>query len=50
MRDANKSMAVKFEGSCKEIIGTCISLGCTIDGKSPKEITSLINSGEIKCQ
>jgi large subunit ribosomal protein L12e len=49
MRDAKKSMAVSFEGSCKEILGTCVSLGCTIDGKSPKEMTALINDGEIKC-
>ena len=50
MRDAGKSMAIDFEGTCKEIIGTCVSLGCTIDGKSPKEITSLIKSGEMKCE
>ena len=49
MREANKSMAVEMEGSVKEILGTCVSLGCTIDGKSPKEMTSLINEGEIKC-
>ena len=49
MREANKSMAVEFEGTCKEILGTAVSLGCTIDGKSAKETTSLINEGEIKC-
>ena len=49
MREANKSMAIEFEGSCKEILGTCVSLGCTVDGKSPKEVTELINSGEIRC-
>ena len=49
MRDNKKSMAIEFEGSCKEILGTAISLGCTVDGKSPKEITDLINKGEIKC-
>merc|ERR1740116_162871 len=49
MREAKKSMAVEMEGSVKEILGTCVSLGCTIDGKSPKEMTSLINEGEIKC-
>ena len=49
MREANKSMAVEIDGSVKEILGTCVSLGCTIDGKSPKEMTSLINEGEIKC-
>ena len=49
MREANKSMAIEFEGSCKEILGTCVSLGCTVDGKSAKEVTELINSGEIRC-
>merc|ERR1719440_168005 len=47
MREAGKSMAVEFEGTCKEILGTAVSLGCTIDGKSSKEITALINDGEI---
>ena len=49
MRDANKSMSKELSGSCKEILGTCVSLGCTIDGKSPKETQSLIDDGEIKC-
>ena len=49
MREAGKSMAIEFEGSCKEILGTCVSLGCTVDGKSAKEVTELINSGEIRC-
>ena len=42
-----KSMAVDFKGTVKEVLGTCVSLGCTVDGKSPKEITANINSGEI---
>ena len=37
----------EFKGTVKEVLGTCVSLGCTIDGKSPKEITTLINDGEI---
>ena len=48
-RETKKSMAITFEGTCKEVLGTCVSLGCTIDGKSAKEVTALINSGEIKC-
>ena len=36
MREANKSMAIEMDGTCKEILGTCVSLGCTVDGKSPK--------------
>jgi large subunit ribosomal protein L12e len=43
-----KSMAIEFKGTVKEVLGTCISLGCTIDGKSPKEVTSLIDAGEIE--
>lgn len=49
MREANKSMAKTFEGTVKEILGTCVSLGCTIDGKSAKETTELVENGEIKC-
>ena len=36
MREANKSMAIEMDGTCKEILGTAVSLGCTVDGKSPK--------------
>lgn len=43
-----KSMAVEFAGTVKEVLGTCVSLGCTIDGKSAKEVTSLIDDGEIE--
>merc|ERR1712224_445138 len=49
MREANKSMAVEFEGTVKEILGTCVSLGCTIDGKSAKETTRMVEEGELKC-
>ena len=40
-----KSMAVDSAGTVKEVLGTCVSLGCTVDGKSPKEITAAINAG-----
>lgn len=43
-----KSMAVEFAGTVKEVLGTAVSLGCTVDGKSPKEVTSLIDAGEIE--
>ena len=42
-----KSLAIEFSGTVKEVLGTCVSLGCTIDGKSAKEVTSLIDAGEI---
>jgi len=43
-----KSMAIEFKGTVKEVLGTCVSLGCTVDGKSAKEVTSLIDAGEIE--
>ena len=41
-----KSYSATFKGTVKEVLGTCVSLGCTVDGKSPKEITAAINAGE----
>ena len=49
MREAGKSKSIELAGSCKEILGTCVSLGCTVDGQSPKAVTEAINAGEIKC-
>jgi large subunit ribosomal protein L12e len=43
-----KSFAREFKGTVKEVVGTCVSVGCTIDGKSPKEINTLIDDGEIE--
>ena len=33
-----KSMAASFKGTVLEVLGTCVSVGCTIDGKSPKDV------------
>lgn len=49
MRDANKSMSVTLASSVKEILGTCVSIGCTVDKKSPKDVQAEIDSGERKC-
>lgn len=43
-----KSMAVDFAGTVKEVLGTAVSLGCTVDGKNPKEVQKLIDDGEIE--
>ena len=43
-----KSMAIEFKGTVKEVLGTCVSLGCTVDGKSPKDINALVNSGDLE--
>ena len=49
MREAEKSLSVELTGTVKEVLGTCVSLGCTVDKLSPKEVTAQINSGERKC-
>ena len=45
-----KSFAADFSGTVKEILGTCISIGCSVDGKSPKDITAAIEDGEIEIE
>ncbi|KAL8910155.1 MAG: hypothetical protein Q9171_004533 [Xanthocarpia ochracea] len=43
-----KSLAKGLEGTVLEILGTAFSVGCQVDGKSPKDISDGIKSGEIE--
>ncbi|EIE18092.1 hypothetical protein WJX75_003006 [Coccomyxa subellipsoidea] len=45
MRD--RSCARKLAGTVKEILGTCVSVGCTVDHEDPREIQSKIDEGEV---
>jgi len=40
-----KSIARTFAGTVKEILGTAFSVGCTVDGKSPRDVISAIDAG-----
>lgn len=42
-----KSLAKELKGTVLEILGTAFSVGCQVDGRSPKEISDEIKSGEI---
>ncbi|KAI1654899.1 hypothetical protein F4813DRAFT_191618 [Daldinia decipiens] len=42
-----KSFSKDLKGSVKEILGTAFSVGCQVDGRSPKDISDDIESGEI---
>jgi large subunit ribosomal protein L12e len=42
-----KSMAKELKGTIKEVLGTAFSVGCTVDGKSPADVTAMVESGEI---
>lgn len=43
-----KSLSRDLKGTLKEVLGTCIAVGITVDGKSPKEITKEVNDGKHK--
>lgn len=43
-----KSLAKDLSGTVKEVLGTAFSVGCQVDGKSPKEISDDIESGTIE--
>jgi len=42
-----KSFSKSLEGTVKEILGTAFSVGCQVDGRSPKAVSDDIASGEI---
>jgi large subunit ribosomal protein L12e len=43
-----KSLSKTFAGTVKQVLGTCLSIGCTVDKKSPKLVQAQITSGEVK--
>lgn len=42
-----KSFSKSLEGTVKEVLGTAFSVGCQVDGKSPKAVSDAIEAGEI---
>jgi len=44
----NKSNAKTFMGTVTSVLGTCLTMACTVDGKNAKEITQMVKSGELK--
>jgi len=47
MRGANKSLARELRGTVLEILGTAFSIGCQVDGRSPKDISDEVKEGSI---
>jgi large subunit ribosomal protein L12e len=43
----SRSMAKNLAGTVKEVLGTCVSVGCSVDGKNPRDVTAQVASGEI---
>jgi len=44
----NDVTAISFENTVRTVLGTANSAGITVDGKSAKEISDQIKSGEVK--
>ncbi len=43
-----RSMSRELSGTIKEILGTCQSVGCTVEGRPPHDIIDEINSGDFE--
>ncbi len=43
----SKSMAKELSGTVREILGTAFSVGCTVEGQSPQDVSEKVASGEI---
>jgi len=38
-------LAKTFKGAVKEVLGTCLSMGVTVDGKDPKQVQREVDQG-----
>ena len=43
-----RSMAKTLDGTVREILGTCQSVGCLIDGQAPHDVIDNIDAGETE--
>lgn len=46
----DKSLSYELKNIVKEVLGTCISMGITVDGKKPKAIQRAIDEGDYDSQ
>eukprot|EP00929_Paragymnodinium_shiwhaense_P107951 TRINITY_DN742_c0_g2_i2.p2 TRINITY_DN742_c0_g2~~TRINITY_DN742_c0_g2_i2.p2 ORF type:complete len:166 (-),score=62.94 TRINITY_DN742_c0_g2_i2:67-564(-) len=42
----SKSLAKEFKGTCKEVLGTCNAVGCTVDGSNAIALQTAIDNDE----
>ena len=43
-----KSLAREMKGTVNEVLGSCVAVGITVDGKSPKDVQKEIDEGKYK--
>ena len=41
-------MAKDLSGTVKEILDTCVSVGCMVNGKDPKDLQQEISDGDVE--
>lgn len=44
----NKSLSKDLKAGVKEVLGSCVAVGITVEGKSPKEVTKEVNEGKYQ--
>jgi len=44
------SLARHMKGTVKEVLGTCVAVGCTVNGEDPRDVQSKIDNGEIEIE
>ena len=45
-----KSLSYELRNTVKEVLGTCISMGISVEGKTPKEVQRAIDEGNYNSQ
>jgi len=45
-----KSLSYELRNTVKEVLGTCVSMGISVDGKTPKEVQRAIDEGNYDSQ
>ena len=43
----DNTLSYDLKGTVLEVLGTCVSMGVTVDGKDPREVQKLIKENEI---
>ncbi|HXY87442.1 MAG TPA: 50S ribosomal protein L11 [Candidatus Acidoferrales bacterium] len=45
-----KSLSYELRNTVKEVLGTCVSMGISVDGKAPREVQRAIDEGDYDSQ
>ena len=49
LEEEGKSQSRSFKGTLKQVLGTCLSIGYTVDGQSPRDVQKGIDEGTVEC-